>query len=47
MYDEKTTEMYRAAGLGQRAPRGVRPGIVVVDLQRGFTESAFPTGADL
>jgi maleamate amidohydrolase len=47
MYDQQTADMYRAAGLGQRAPRGKRPGIVVIDLQRGFTEPEYPTGADL
>lgn len=45
--DEKTLELYRSAGLGQRAPRGTHPAIIVVDLQRGFTEAEFPTGADL
>ena len=47
MYGDDTAETYRAAGLGQRVPRGERPAVIVVDLTRGFTEPEFPTGADL
>jgi maleamate amidohydrolase len=42
-----TTDIYARAGFGQRAPRGRRPAILVVDLSRGFTESRWPTGSDL
>ena len=35
------------AGFGAAVPRGPRPALVVVDLTRGFTEPAFPSGSDL
>ncbi|MFC5142883.1 isochorismatase family protein [Actinomycetospora rhizophila] len=35
------------AGFGAAVPRGPRPALVVVDLTRGFTEAAFPSGSDL
>src|SRR3954469_17363844 len=47
MYDDRTAATYRAAGFGGRVPRGANPGLLVVDLTRGFTERAFATGADL
>jgi maleamate amidohydrolase len=47
MYDDRTAATYRAAGFGGRVPRGAHPGLLVVDLTRGFTERAFATGADL
>jgi nicotinamidase-related amidase len=47
MYGAETAQTYRAAGLGQRAPRGEHPAVIVIDLTRGFTEPEFPTGADL
>ncbi|MDT0445187.1 isochorismatase family protein [Streptomyces johnsoniae] len=40
-------QLYRTAGFGAAVPRGRRPGLVVVDLTRGFTEDRFPTGSDL
>lgn len=47
MYDPATANTYSRAGFGSSFTRGRRPAIVVVDLTRGFTEAAFPTGADL
>jgi nicotinamidase-related amidase len=38
---------YQEAGFGRPAGRGSRPGIVVVDFTRGFTDPQYPTGADL
>lgn len=40
-------EVYRRAGFGGLARRGSRPVLIVVDLQRGFTEAEFDTGADM
>lgn len=40
-------EIYDTAGFGGGLGFGRRPALVVVDLTRGFTEAAFPTGADL
>jgi maleamate amidohydrolase len=40
-------DVYAAAGFGGGLGFGHRPALVVVDLTRGFTEAAFPTGADL
>jgi nicotinamidase-related amidase len=39
-------DTYARAGFGGRGPRGERPAVLVVDLSRGFTEPAFPTGSD-
>jgi nicotinamidase-related amidase len=39
--------VYARAGWGQRIERGSRPGVVVVDFTRGFTEAQYPTGSDL
>jgi maleamate amidohydrolase len=47
LYDDRTAATYRAAGFGAAVPRGARPALLVVDLTRGFTEAAFPTGADV
>jgi nicotinamidase-related amidase len=47
MYDAQTEQTYDRAGFGAAVRRGRRPAVVVVDLSRGFTEPAFPTGADL
>jgi maleamate amidohydrolase len=39
------SDIYAQRGYGSRAVGfGARPGVVVVDFQRGFTESAFPMG---
>lgn len=46
-YDGTTDRTYERAGFGAPVRRGSRPALVVVDLARGFTEPAFPTGADL
>jgi maleamate amidohydrolase len=45
--DAETGRVYARAGWGQRIERGSRPGLVVVDLTRGFTEAQYPTGSDL
>lgn len=47
VHDTATHETYARAGFGAAVRRGSRPAVVVVDLSRGFTEDAFPTGADL
>ena len=41
------TDVYDRAGFGARVRRGLHPALVVVDLSRGFTDPAFPTGADM
>lgn len=41
------TETYQRAGFGGSARRGARPALIVVDLQRGFTDATFGTGADM
>ncbi|MFE9768257.1 isochorismatase family protein [Streptomyces sp. NPDC005808] len=46
-YGQETEQTYARAGFGAPVRRGSRPAIVVVDLTRGFTEKAFPSGADL
>ncbi|WP_406386190.1 isochorismatase family protein [Streptomyces sp. NBC_00873] len=46
-YGQSTDSTYARAGFGAPVRRGSRPAIVVVDLTRGFTEDAFPSGADL
>lgn len=43
----ETKAVYERAGWGERVSRGSRPAVLVVDLSRGFTEPAWPTGADL
>ncbi|RFB85105.1 carbamoylsarcosine amidase [Rhizobium leguminosarum bv. trifolii] len=40
-------ETYRTAGFGQPVPRGIRPGIVVVDFTYRFTDTIYPTAADM
>jgi maleamate amidohydrolase len=47
LHGSETDRTYEAAGLGTPVRRGSRPAIVVVDLTRGFTDPAFPMGADL
>ncbi len=47
MHDDGRDRAYRAAGLGQRVPRGTHPALVIVDLTRGFTEPEFATATDL
>ncbi|MBB4953696.1 nicotinamidase-related amidase [Agrobacterium vitis] len=40
-------EVYQTAGFGQPVPRGSRPGIVVVDFTYGFTDTLYPTAANM
>ncbi|MEJ2885272.1 isochorismatase family protein [Actinomycetospora aeridis] len=47
LHGTATDAVYDRAGFGAAVPRGERPALVVVDLTRGFTEAAFPSGADL
>lgn len=47
LYGTPTEDVYERAGFGAPAGVGTRPAVVVVDLTRGFTEAAFPTGSDL
>ncbi|MEV7005085.1 isochorismatase family protein [Streptosporangium sp. NPDC051022] len=47
MYGRRTDDIYATAGFGATVRRGGRPAIVVVDLTNGFTDPAYPTGADL
>ncbi|WP_019074205.1 isochorismatase family protein [Streptomyces hokutonensis] len=46
-YGQETERTYERAGFGAPVRRGSRPAVIVVDLTRGFTEQAFPSGADL
>jgi nicotinamidase-related amidase len=46
-YGPPTDAVYDRAGFGAPVRRGRRPVLVIVDLTRGFTEDAFPSGADL
>ncbi|MFI6408480.1 isochorismatase family protein [Streptomyces sp. NPDC050548] len=46
-YGRDTEQTYERAGFGAPVRRGSSPAIIVVDLTRGFTEPAFPSGADL
>ena len=40
-------KVYDAAGFGRAVPRGRRPAIVVVDFSYGFTDTDYPTAADM
>lgn len=40
-------EVYSTAGFGKAVPRGSRPAIVVVDFSYGFTDTQYPTAADM
>jgi nicotinamidase-related amidase len=42
-----TEELYREAGIEGRVGFGESPAVIVVDLQRGFTDPACPLGSDL
>jgi nicotinamidase-related amidase len=44
---QDTAEIYTRSGIGNRVGFGSRPGIVVVDLQNGFTDASCPVGGDL
>lgn len=39
--------VYEQAGFGCAVPRGSRPAIVVVDFSYGFTDTQYPTAADM
>ncbi|GAA4703593.1 N-carbamoylsarcosine amidohydrolase [Pseudonocardia yuanmonensis] len=47
LHGSETDATYDRAGFGAPVRRGERPAIVVVDLTKGFTDPAYPTGADL
>lgn len=40
------SDTYKAAGFGVSVPRGMCPGIVVVDFSYGFTDLQYPTASD-
>lgn len=40
-------QVYDQAGFGRPVPRGQRPAIVVVDFSYGFTDTRYPTAADM
>ena len=40
-------QVYDRAGFGRSVPRGRRPAIVVVDFSYGFTDTQYPTAADM
>lgn len=40
-------QVYDQAGFGRAVPRGTRPAIVVVDFSYGFTDTQYPTAADM
>ena len=40
-------QVYDQAGFGRPVPRGTRPAIVVVDFTYGFTDTQYPTAADM
>lgn len=40
-------ETYATAGFGHSVPRGTRPGVVVVDFTYGFTDTQYPTAAEM
>ncbi len=44
---DATIETYERAGFGGRIVPGLRPAVVVIDLNRGFTEPEWPIGGDL
>ena len=40
-------EIYQQAGFGQRIPRGKKPAIIVVDFSYGFSDTQYPTAANM
>lgn len=40
-------QVYEQAGFGVSVPRGTRPAVVVVDYTYGFTDTQYPTAADM
>ena len=47
MVDTATLAVYDRAGFGRTVTRGDNPGLIVVDFSYGFTDPAYPTGADM
>jgi nicotinamidase-related amidase len=47
MPSEETEQTYDRAGLGNQIGYGDRPAVIVVDLQKGFTDPESPIGGDL
>lgn len=47
VHSRDTTRVYEQAGFGGPVGRGVAPALIVVDLQSGFTDTRYSTGADL
>lgn len=42
-----TARVYDDAGFGRELERGSKPAVIVVDFSFGFTDPAYPTGADM
>ena len=40
-------DVYARAGFGNTVPRGSRPALLVVDFSYGFTDTSYPTGAEM
>lgn len=40
-------QIYQAAGFGVAVPRGTRPAIIVIDFIHGFTDTQYPTAAEM
>ncbi|NMM43412.1 isochorismatase family protein [Rhodospirillaceae bacterium KN72] len=40
-------KVYSDAGFGQSVPRGTRPAVIVVDFTYGFTDTQYPTAAEM
>jgi nicotinamidase-related amidase len=47
MRNEADLDTYANAGFGRSAPRGLAPAVVVVDFSYGFTDTCYPTAADM
>jgi maleamate amidohydrolase len=47
LFDEQTRKTYEEASFGHSLTRGRRPGVLVVDFTRGFTDPESPLGADM
>ncbi|QEX24697.1 N-carbamoylsarcosine amidase [Hypericibacter adhaerens] len=47
MASQATSRIYETAGFGRRVSRGPRPAILVVDFSYGFTDTSYPTAADM
>lgn len=45
--DEHAAAIYARSGIGERVGYGTRPAVVVVDLQKGFTDPRSPVGSNL